>query len=114
MQTIFLIHNLEVDNFFSQLQLANNFLYEKGNPPDKKIMVHPLQKIFLQPFSVNREPHTAIADLNVTEMACVSWMSGKETSTKKVYFHKEKDCLDAVVTAENLSYLFLMQVLQIN
>ena len=26
-----------------------------------------------------------------TEMACVSsWMSGKETSTKKLYFHKEK------------------------
>ena len=41
-------------------------------------------------------------------------MSGKETSTKKLYFHKEKDWLDAVVTAENISYLFLMQVLQIN
>ena len=50
-----------------------------------------------------------------TEMACVSsWMSGKETSTKKLYFHKEKDWLDAVVTAENLSYLFLMEVLHIN
>ena len=36
-----------------------------------------------------------------TEIACVSsWMSGKETSTKKLYFHKEKDWLDAVVTAE--------------
>ena len=50
-----------------------------------------------------------------TEMACVSpWMSGKETSTKKLYFHKEKNWSDVVVTAENLSYLFLMQVLQIN
>ena len=50
-----------------------------------------------------------------TEMACVSsWMSGKETLTKKLYFHKEKDWLDTAVTAENLSYLFLMQVLQIN
>ena len=41
-------------------------------------------------------------------------MPGKETSTKKLYFHKEKDRLDAVVTAENLSYWFLIQVLQIN
>ena len=50
-----------------------------------------------------------------TEMACVSsWMSRKETSTKKLDFHKEKDWLDAVVTAENLSYVFLMQMLQIN
>ena len=32
----------------------------------------------------------------------------------KLYFHKEKDWLDAVVTAENLSYLLLIQVLQIN
>ena len=31
----FSIHNLEADNFFSQLQLANNFFYEKGNPPIK-------------------------------------------------------------------------------
>ena len=43
LQTIFSLHNLEADNFFSQLQLANKFLYEKGNhrpprpppPPDK-------------------------------------------------------------------------------
>ena len=28
--------------FFSQLQLANNFFYEKGKPADKKIMVCPL------------------------------------------------------------------------
>ena len=41
-------------------------------------------------------------------------MSGKETSTKKLYFHKEKDWLDDVVTAENLSYLVRIQVLQIN
>ena len=33
---------------------------------------------------------------------------------EKLYFHKEKDWLDAVVTAKNLAYLFLMQVLQIN
>ena len=38
LQTIFSIHNLEADNFFSQLQLANNFFYKKGIPPDKKIM----------------------------------------------------------------------------
>ena len=31
----FSIHNLEVDNFFRQLQLANNFFYKKGNPPIK-------------------------------------------------------------------------------
>ena len=37
----FSIHNLEEDNFFSQLQLVNNFFYEKGNPPNKKIMVLP-------------------------------------------------------------------------
>ena len=50
-----------------------------------------------------------------TEMACVSsWMSGKAASMEKLYFHKEKDWLDAVVTAENLSYLLLIQVLQIN
>ena len=30
-------------------------------------------------------------------------MSGKETSTEKLYFHKKKDWLHAVVTAENLS-----------
>ena len=35
LQTIFSIHNLEADIFFSQLQLANNFLYEKGNPQIK-------------------------------------------------------------------------------
>ena len=28
----FSVHNLEADNFFSQLQLANIFFYEKGNP----------------------------------------------------------------------------------
>ena len=33
---------------------------------------------------------------------------------EKTLFHKEKDWLDAVVNAENLTYLFLMQVLQIN
>ena len=35
LQTIFLIDNLEADNFFSQLQLVNNFFYEKGTPPIK-------------------------------------------------------------------------------
>ena len=29
----FSIHNLEADNFFSQLQLANNFFYEKVVTP---------------------------------------------------------------------------------
>ena len=30
--------------------------------------------------------------LEHTEMACLlSWMSGKETSAKRLYFHKEKD-----------------------
>ena len=47
-------------------------------------------------------------------MACVSWMSGKETSTRKLYFDKEKDFLDAVVAAKNLTYLLPMRVLQIN
>ena len=33
----FSIHNLEADNFFSQLQLANNFFTKKVTPPpDKK------------------------------------------------------------------------------
>ena len=32
---LFSIHNLETDNFFSQLQLANNLFYEKGNPSIK-------------------------------------------------------------------------------
>ena len=41
-------------------------------------------------------------------------MSGKETSTKKLYFHKEQDWLDAVVAAKNLTYLLRTQVLQIN
>ena len=51
-----------------------------------------LQKIVSQPFSAaDREPHTDCKP-EYTEMACVlSWMSGKETSTKKLYFHKEKD-----------------------
>ena len=49
-----------------------------------------LQKIVSQLFSANREPYTA--KLEHTGMAYVSsWMSGKETSTKKLYFHKEKD-----------------------
>ena len=30
------IHNLEANNFFRQLQLANKFFYEKGNPLIKK------------------------------------------------------------------------------
>ena len=52
-----------------------------------------LQKIVLHPFSANSEPHTVIANLNIQKWhAYVSlWMSGKETSTKKLYFHKEKD-----------------------
>ena len=33
---------------------------------------------------------------------------------KKLYLHKEKDCLDAVVNAENVTYLLRMQVPQIN
>ena len=42
-----------------------------------------------------------------TEMACVSsWMSGKETSTKKLYLHMEKDWLDTVATVENLTILY--------
>ena len=41
LQTTFSRHNLKADNFFSQLQLANNFFYRKGNPPIK-IMVLPL------------------------------------------------------------------------
>ena len=41
-------------------------------------------------------------------------MSGKETSTKKLYFDKEKDWSDAVVAAKNLTYLLCMQVLQRN
>ena len=62
-----------------------------------KDLLH-LQKIVSQPSSVNREPHTEIANLNiqkwflVSRNACVSsWISGKETSTKKLYFHKKKD-----------------------
>ena len=39
-----------------------------------------LQKIVLQPLSANREPHTPIANLNIHKS---SWMSRKETSTKK-------------------------------
>ena len=36
--------------------------------------------------------HTVSKKLEHTEMACLlSWMSGKETSAKKLYFHKEKD-----------------------
>ena len=35
LQTIFSIHNLEANNFFSQLQLENNFFYEKGTPPPR-------------------------------------------------------------------------------
>ena len=39
----FSIHNLEADNFFSQLQLANNFFKKKVTPPpNKKMMVCPL------------------------------------------------------------------------
>ena len=56
-----------------------------------KDLLH-LQQIVSQPFSANHEPHTAIANLEHTEMACLSsWMSGKETSTKQLGFHKEKD-----------------------
>ena len=53
-----------------------------------------LQKIVSQPFSANSEPHTMIANLSIQkwhEYHHASWMSGKETSTKKLYFHKEKD-----------------------
>ena len=60
-----------------------------------------LQKIVSQPFSTNRKPHTGIAKLNIQKWHV--WMSGKETSTKKLYFHKEKDWYDAAVTAENLT-----------
>ena len=79
-----------------------------------------LQKIVSQSLSANREPHTVIANHETwtylhPEMACLSSLiSGKETSTKKLYFHKEKDWLDAVVAAEILTYLFLMEVLQMN
>ena len=47
-----------------------------------------LQKIVSQPFSANREPPTAIANLNIQKWhTCVSsWMSGKETSTRKTLF----------------------------
>ena len=36
LQTIFSVHNLEENNFFHQLQLANNFFTKKVTPPDKK------------------------------------------------------------------------------
>ena len=52
-----------------------------------------LQKIVSQRFSANREPHTAIANLNIQKwhMYHHGSMSGKETSTKKLYFHQEED-----------------------
>ena len=36
LQTIFLIDNLEADNFFQPTTACEQFFYEKGNPPDKK------------------------------------------------------------------------------
>ena len=42
LQTIFSIHNLEADNFFQLATACEQFFYEKGNPPNKKIMVRPL------------------------------------------------------------------------
>ena len=52
-----------------------------------------LQKIVSQPFSANREPHTAIANLNIQKWHVYDHgcQSGKETSAKKLCFHKEKD-----------------------
>ena len=38
----FSIHNLEADNFFQPTTACEQFFYEKSNPPDKQIMVRPL------------------------------------------------------------------------
>ena len=73
-----------------------------------------LQKIVSQPFLENRE-HIAIANLNIQKWHVYHHgCEGRKLQQKQLYFHKEKDWLDAVVTAENLTYLFLMQVNQIN
>ena len=51
-----------------------------------------LQKVVSQPFLANREPHTVIANLNIQKWHVYHHgMSGKETLTKKLYFHKDKD-----------------------
>ena len=47
-----------------------------------------LQKIVSQPFSANREPHTAITNLNIQKWHV--YHHGCQ-GTKKLYFHKEKD-----------------------
>ena len=50
-----------------------------------------LQKIVSQPFSANREPHTVIASLSIQKCHAYHHGCQGETSTKKIYFQKEKD-----------------------
>ena len=74
-----------------------------------------LQKTVSQPFSANREPNTAIANLNIQKWHVYRHgCQGRKLQRKNFIFTRKKIDLDAVVTSENLSYLFLMQVLQIN
>ena len=73
------------------------------------------QKIVSQSFSANSKSHTVSKNLEHTEMACLlSWMSGKETSVKKLYFYKEKDWWRITIIDDSSSYLFLMLFFRIN
>ena len=51
-----------------------------------------LQKIVSQPFSVNREPHTVIANLSIQKcLRIIMDVREGNFNGKKLYFHKEKD-----------------------
>ena len=65
-----------------------------------------LQKIVSQSFSANSKSHAVSKKLEDTEMACLSsWMSGKETSAKKLYFHKKKNWWKITIIDDSSSYL---------
>ena len=49
------------------------------------------ENCFAISFSANSKSHIVSKKLERTEMACLlSWMSGKETSAKKLYFTRRK------------------------
>ena len=81
--------------FFSQLQLANNFFYEKGNPPDKKIMVRPLSTIDSNQIAKGWTCNSDVYQLDSSGISKALWIAIGEWKTN---MQKSINCWSVIIT----------------